>query len=850
MNFAQFLLQTDAWRMILVEARPGQHITPLVWTQHGTSTNCWSTPYIRVVDSVTENDTEYTERFTLAECNSNASSFYYDYDNGLLYLHTSGSDAPDVETVPLTADYTLVALSWRYYCNAHYKDFKAVYPRLTEALLDGGCEEWTNATTPDKWTPAVAGTSTVNRETTGVHGGGYCVRLDIDGSNSEASVEENIRCVPGGKVKLAVWYKHSGIATSKIIVRDSGSNVYLASNGSWSAVPAEISLSNQAAWIKYLLEFTAHDDYTNYVIVLASDAATSASCYFDDASVRLVREDNIYLPYLIGSGSPNIQQAVGEFQDGAMVMEAGTLQFLNYGSWYTEDSDFLWSQKDVCIRAGAKASDYDDCEQIFFGLTRPPIVTDNVATIETIDRKSLLFRDVPPLKYDVATYPKLDPNVVGQSIPIIYGEFSRVPAVCIDTDNYVYKICGHVVEEITSVWYDDVALTETIDYTLDEPNGQFTLLFDPQQAFISAGVKGRKCSLVDATYSTNVADIFVDVFVTYSGILKKQLDFASLLDLRAQRTQAHHLYIGSSQVTFEIVRQLQAGAIFHTIPLADGRIAAYRYRTGTTSSTPNIKSVELSNFQKIKDTAKVYRDIEVGYNFDVIAGTWSFVKRTSADVERLHNVRETLSIMTTLKIVGETENIADFYQALSASPTKRITATVPSKAFSVVAGPGKVVLTKSKLLEDGSEQSVLLDAPYRVTDIKKNLHTGSVDIEAMDDLQSSGSLICEDCYVCQVCNEVQSGSCSVCYACELCNTGQVCDECQACYYCEKCNADECTSCELCDACQDCDTCQTTQCTICVACQLGDVCGVCLVCDVCQQCDNCESCFRGECSKIG
>jgi hypothetical protein len=854
MNFAQFLLQTDAWRMILVEARPGQHITPLVWTQHGTSTNCWSTPYIRVVDSVTENDIEYIERFTLAECNSNASSFYYDYDNGLLYLNTSNSNAPDTETVPLTADYTLVALSWRYYCNAHYKDFKAVYPRLTEALLDGGCEEWTSATSPDQWSKTETGTSTINRETTSVHGGGYCIRIDVDSSNSYVRASQIHRLLPSGKTRLTVWYKTDAGKTAGLIVLSVGQVVWLQSDGSWAASGEIILPSTNGIWTKYTLDFVAHPDYTNYVIyagcgVYGSDA-TSSSIYFDDLSMRIYREDNVYLPYLIGSGSPNIQQAVGEFQDGAMVMEAGTLQFLNYGSWYTEDSDFLWSQKDVCIRAGAKAADYDDCEQIFFGLTRPPVITDNIATIETTDRKSLLFRDVPPLKYDATTYPKLDPNVVGQSIPIIYGEFSRVPAVCIDTDNYVYKICGHVVEEITSVWYDDVVLTETIDYTLDEPNGQFTLLFDPQQAFISAGVKGRKCSLVDATYSTNVADIFVDVFVTYSGILKKQLDFASLLDLRAQRTQAHHLYIGSSQVTFEIVRQLQAGAIFHTIPLADGRIAAYRYRTGTTSSTPNIKSVELSNFQKIKDTEKVYRDIEIGYNFDVIAGTWSFVKRTSADVERLHNVRETLSIMTTLKIVGETENIADFYQTLSASPTKRITATVPSKAFSVVAGPGKVVLTKSKLLEDGSEQSVLLDAPYRVTDIKKNLHTGSVDIEAMDDLQSGGSLICEDCYACQVCNEVQSGSCSVCYACELCNTGQVCDECQVCYYCEKCNAAECTSCELCDACQDCDTCQTTQCAVCVACQVGDVCGACLVCYYCESCDTCETCVRGECTKVG
>ena len=827
----------------------------LTWGAEETSyLSLWSTPYIRVVDSVTENDIEYTERFTLAECNSNASSFYYDYDNGLLYLHTSGSDAPDVETVPLTADYTLVALSWRYYCNAHYKDFKAVYPRLTEALLDGGFEEWANATTPDRWSKTETGTSTINREIVSVHGGGYCIRIDVDSSNNYVRASQTHRLLPSGKTRLTVWYKTDTGKTAGLIVLSVGQAVWLQSDGSWAAGGEIILPSTNGVWTKYTLDFTAHPDHTNYIVYAGCGAygsnATSSSIYFDDISMRIYREDNIYLPYLIGSGSPNIQQAVGEFQDGAMVMEAGTLQFLNYGSWYTEDSDFLWSQKDICIRAGAKASDYDDCEQIFFGLTRPPVVTDNIATIETTDRKSLLFRDVPPLKYDVATYPKLDPNVVGQSIPIIYGEFSRVPAVCIDTDNYVYKICGHVVEEITSVWYDDVVLTETIDYILDEPNGQFTLLFDPQQAFISAGVKGRKCSLVDATYSTNVADIFVDVFVTYSGILKKQLDFASLLDLRAQRTQAHHLYIGSSQVTFEIVRQLQAGAIFHTIPLADGRIAAYRYRTGTTSSTPNIKSVELSNFQKIKDTEKVYRDIEIGYNFDVIAGTWSFVKRTSADVERLHNVKETLSIMTTLKIVGETENIADFYQTLSASPTKRITATVPSKAFSVVAGPGKVVLTKSKLLEDGSEQSVLLDAPYRVTDIKKNLHTGSVDIEAMDDLQSGGSLICEDCYACQVCNEVQSGSCSVCYACELCNTGQVCDECQVCYYCEKCNAAECTSCELCDACQDCDTCQTTQCSVCVNCQVGDVCGACLVCDDCESCDTCENCFRGECTKVG
>jgi hypothetical protein len=58
----------------------------------------------------------------------------------------------------------------------------------TERVANGDFESWASPTNANSWTEQIAGTSTVNQETTNFHGGANAVRYSYDGSGSQARV--------------------------------------------------------------------------------------------------------------------------------------------------------------------------------------------------------------------------------------------------------------------------------------------------------------------------------------------------------------------------------------------------------------------------------------------------------------------------------------------------------------------------------------------------------------------------------------------------------------------------------------------------------------------------------------
>jgi len=68
---------------------------------------------------VEEDGVALTERGSLALCNDNAGSWYWDSANTRLYVHTTGSDDP--------AGYIIIAYFWEYLTNAQYVDEDIVF---------------------------------------------------------------------------------------------------------------------------------------------------------------------------------------------------------------------------------------------------------------------------------------------------------------------------------------------------------------------------------------------------------------------------------------------------------------------------------------------------------------------------------------------------------------------------------------------------------------------------------------------------------------------------------------------------------------------------------------------------
>lgn len=70
----------------------------------------------------------------------------------------------------------------------------------SEALTDGGLENWSSATDLTSWTEGLGGTSTVNRESSQHRSGTFGARLDIDSSNSTCLIRQP------GTFTAGIWY--------------------------------------------------------------------------------------------------------------------------------------------------------------------------------------------------------------------------------------------------------------------------------------------------------------------------------------------------------------------------------------------------------------------------------------------------------------------------------------------------------------------------------------------------------------------------------------------------------------------------------------------------------------------
>jgi hypothetical protein len=91
-------------KKILAEISLMQHLRD--WTKTGGYTNVYELDinelprlnHLPQFSCVCENGTDYTERSSVSNVDSNASSYYYDQSAAKLYIHTSGSDDPDGKT--------------------------------------------------------------------------------------------------------------------------------------------------------------------------------------------------------------------------------------------------------------------------------------------------------------------------------------------------------------------------------------------------------------------------------------------------------------------------------------------------------------------------------------------------------------------------------------------------------------------------------------------------------------------------------------------------------------------------------------------------------------------------------
>jgi len=105
-----------------------------------------------------------------------------------------------------------------------------------------------------------------------------------------------------------------------------------------------------------------------------------------------------------------------------------------------------------------------------------------------------LEQPICPDTYELADFPNLLPNAVGQPIPKVYGSVVRAPALCVDTVAGVWRLAGHPLASLTSLWLSSGG-EYLLGYTPDPDNGGFTAPSSSKFSIIYATFEGKPVSL-------------------------------------------------------------------------------------------------------------------------------------------------------------------------------------------------------------------------------------------------------------------------------------------------------------------------------------------------------------------
>lgn len=202
------------------------------------------------------------------------------------------------------------------------------------------------------WTEYKSGTSTITRDTSVYYAGDASCRIDLDGSGSRAYVSNAIVMDAGGAYSISIRHKQQGSLTkSKLWIYNSGSNVWLKSDGTWQTSSTYIDLPPALSWAEFALNITAHASYSNYVILLEPGlwASSGNSCWYDN--VKISGPGKILNLQVVNSGVSQVD----EESDNDMFVDTGWY-FVALAKIGTEWGVYVCKQGDGTVKQVAYAS--------------------------------------------------------------------------------------------------------------------------------------------------------------------------------------------------------------------------------------------------------------------------------------------------------------------------------------------------------------------------------------------------------------------------------------------------------------------------------------------------------------
>jgi len=154
----------------------------------------------------------------------------------------------------------------------------------SELLVDGGFETWTSSTNLTNWNENIAGTGTINQETSVFRGGANACRVDIDAGNNNTRPSQ-------GK---------SGLSNRQWVI----GSIYVRSSTSGKTARLDLGGDGSSPLVVFPLSATTYeqqfrswrtDSAGNIGFYPTRISAASSSIYWDDASLKAITGSSLFV---------------------------------------------------------------------------------------------------------------------------------------------------------------------------------------------------------------------------------------------------------------------------------------------------------------------------------------------------------------------------------------------------------------------------------------------------------------------------------------------------------------------------------------------------------------------------
>lgn len=459
-----------------------------------------------------------------------------------------------------------------------------------------------------------------------------------------------------------------------------------------------------------------------------------------------------YKPYLKTDSIPAITQKVGDYYTSAMVTQFGTIIFTNDGWWWEVEYVYEWHNKEITIKIGEKSINYNEFVTIFNGITKNPSFADERISIGVKDARAGFLKSIPvDVMVNDIDNPELDSGDENKPMPLLFGIKSNI--TCIRFDDKEYRIGGLITdpegnvigyESIDSVYVDGIQQYITSDYTVNATNNEITFINDPNDGLVTADVQGLKCQIdfSDGTYddifSENTADILFTILTAQNlnNIPIDKIEIDSFGLFQTKRSQRLGFFIDTLKTTMDIVRSLQASAIFHFIPTLDGRFQV-RYYDRSVSDIPSFYNEDYKGFSINKVTDTAFEKVIIKYDRDPSTDQWKQVEGETLETSYKYDKTDVLPIETLLINQTEAESLIVFYNGIVKDPSAKLVTEIPPEGLELIPSD-KRKFNRSVISGAGDKIQILEDEIYLILEVQKNINSGRVNIVAIKDNQATG----------------------------------------------------------------------------------------------------------------